>query len=122
MRNLCSNICFSGILASEHNLCGDWCSPGKRPSWFLHVTYFDTRDSQAAKNASSRDNLIDLFIAIEHFFRRLEFYPVITPTVAIREKIVNTMAKVLSILAIATNEARLGRISKSTSLIFTILN
>jgi len=45
-RNFCSNIWFSGILTSEHNLCGHWCSPpGRCPSWFPHVTYFDTRDS-----------------------------------------------------------------------------
>jgi hypothetical protein len=78
-----------------------------------HVPYFDTRDSQAAEDASSRDKLIDLFIRIERFFRRLEDYAAITPTVAMTEKIVDIMVEVLSILAIATKEAKVGRLSES---------
>jgi hypothetical protein len=123
VRKFCSNICFSGILTSEHNRCGHWCSPpGQCPSWFPHVTYFDTRDSQAAEDASSRDKLIELFMRIEHFFSRLEIYTGITPTGAMTEMIVDVMVEVLSILAIATKEAKLGRLSESMSLIFTILN
>jgi hypothetical protein len=120
--NFCSNICFSGILTSEHNLCGHWCSPGWCPSCFPHVTYFDTPDSQAAEDARSRDKLIDLFIRIESFFRRLEIYTGITPTVFMTDIIVEIMVEVLSILAIATKEAKDGRISESMWLIFTILN
>jgi hypothetical protein len=93
-------------------------------SRFLHVTYFDTRNTQAAGDASSRDKLVDLFIPITHFFRRLEVYTGITPTAVMREMIVDIMVEFLSILAIATKEATRGRLSESMSRIriFTILN
>ena len=39
-----------------------------------------------------------------------------------REIIVDIMVEVLSIIAIATKEAKDGRLSESMSLIFTILN
>jgi hypothetical protein len=87
-----------------------------------HVTYFDTWDPQVAEDASSRDKIIDLFIRIEHFFRRLEVYTGITPTVPMTQIIVDIMVELLSILAIATKEAKVGRLSESMSLIFTILN
>jgi hypothetical protein len=60
---------------------------------------------------------------IEHFFRRLETYTGIIPTasVAMTKRIVSIMAEVLSILAIATKEAKFGQSSESMSLIFTIL-
>jgi hypothetical protein len=122
VRNFCSNICFSGSLTSEHNLCGHWCSPGWCPSCFPRVTYFDIRDSQAVEDARSRDKLIDLFICIESFFRRLEIYTGFTPTVFLTEIIVDVMVEVLSILGIATKEAKNGRLSESMSLILTILN
>jgi hypothetical protein len=123
MRNFCSNICFSGILTGEHNLCRHWCSPpGRCPSWFPHVTYFDTQGSQAAEDAGSRDKLVEPFISIEHFFRQLEVYTDITPTVAMTENLFSIMVEVLSILAIATEKTKSGRISESMLLIFTILN
>jgi hypothetical protein len=86
------------------------------------VTYSDSPDSQAAEDVSSRDKLIDLFIRIEHFFRRLELYSGITPTIAMMDVIVDIMVEVLSILAIATKEAKLGRLSEPMSPIFTILD
>ena len=86
------------------------------------LLYPDTRDSQAAEDARSRDKLIDLFLSIESFFQRLEFYTGITPTLAMTDIIVDIMVEVLSILAIATKEAKDGRISESMWLIFTILN
>jgi hypothetical protein len=86
------------------------------------VTYSDFPDSQAAEDVSSRDKLIGLFIRIEHFFRRLEVYTGITPTIAIMDVIVDIMVEVLSILAIATKEAKLGRLSEPMSPIFTILD
>ena len=120
MRDSCSNICFSGILTSERNLCGHGCSPsGQCPSWFPQVS-FDTRDSQATEDANSRDKLIGLFIRIEHSFRRLEVYTSIIPTVGMTDVVVDIMVEVLSILAIATKEAKFGRLSESMSLIFTV--
>ena len=67
-----------------------------------------------AKNASaSQDKLVDIFNRIEHFFRRLEIYTSITPTRAMRCIIVKIMVEVLTILAIATKEAKRGRFSES---------
>jgi hypothetical protein len=123
VKNFCSNICFSGILTSEHNLRGHLCSSlGQCALCSPCVTYFHTPDSQAAEDVSSRDKLNDLFIRIEHFFRRLGVYPGITPTTAMMDVIVDSMVEVLSILAIATKEAKLERSSESMSPIFTILN
>ena len=45
-----------------------------------------------------------------------------TPTVAMTEKYVDIMVEVLSILAIATTEAKTDRLSEWMPLIFTILN
>ncbi|KAF8487223.1 hypothetical protein DFH94DRAFT_841588 [Russula ochroleuca] len=67
----------------------------------------------AAKDArASRDRLIDLFNRIEGFFRRLEIYAGITPTTAMRDIIIKIMIEILSILAIATNELKRGRLKK----------
>ena len=74
-----------------------------------------------AKDAgASHDKLIKSFNRIEHFFRRLEIYTSITPTMAMSDIIVNIMVEVLTILSIATKEARRGRISELMWLI-TIL-
>ena len=76
------------------------------------ATYFDTHGSQAAKDVSaSRDKLIDLFDSIEHYFRRLEIYTGFSPTMAMTEIVIDIMAEVLTILAIATKEAKRGRLS-----------
>jgi len=63
-----------------------------------------------AEDASSRDKFIDLFIRMENFFRRLEIYIGNIPTVAMTEIIEDIMIEILSILAIATEEAKLGQI------------
>ena len=73
--------------------------------------------TQAAKDTSaSRDKLIDLFNSIERFFQRLVIYIGITPTTAMTNMIVDIMAEVLSILAMATKEVRRGRLSESSML------
>ena len=80
------------------------------------MTYFDTL-TQAAKNArASRDKLIDLFSGVERFFQRLEIYTVITPTTAMTDIIVDIVAEILTILAIAMKEAKRGRLSESSML------
>jgi len=67
----------------------------------------------AAKDAStSQEKIIDVFNRIEHFFRRLEIYTVLTPTVAMTDMIVEIMAEVLTILAIATKEVKRGPLKK----------
>ena len=80
----------------------------------FYTNYFDTFDSQAAKDApASRDRVIDLFNCIERFFQRLEIYTSITPTTAMTDIIVDIMVEVLTILAIATKEVKRGRLSES---------
>ena len=117
MKNFGSDICFSGIPFSKHNLCGNWRSSfGRCLSSFPCAACFESHDSQAAKDASaSRDKLIDLFNRIEHFFRRLEIYTGITPTTAMTEMVIEIMVEILAILAIATKEVKRGRFSELTS-------
>jgi hypothetical protein len=70
---------------------------------------------QAAKDASaSQDKLIELFNRIERFFRRLEIYTGITPTTAMTDIVIEIMVEVLTILAIATKEAKGGQLSELT--------
>ncbi|KAH9990328.1 hypothetical protein BJV77DRAFT_621137 [Russula vinacea] len=80
---------------------------------FHCVAYFDTHGSQAVKDArASQNKLIDLFNHIERFFRRLEIYTRITPTTAMTDMVIEIMVEVLAILAIATREAKCGRLKK----------
>ena len=77
------------------------------------ATDFYTSASQAAKDDSSgRDKLIDVFDRIEHFFRRLETYISIKPSMAMTNMIVGIMVEVLNILALATKEVRRERLSE----------
>ena len=112
-----SNVLFLGIPFSECNLCGNWYSPlGWCPSWVVCASYFDTHGSQAAKDASaSRDKLIELFNLIEHFFRRLEIYTGIPPTMAMTDMVIEIMVEVLTILGVATKEVKRGRFSELMS-------
>jgi hypothetical protein len=64
----------------------------------------------------------DIFNRIEHFFRRLEVYTGLTPTTAMTGMIVEIMVEVLTILAIATKEARCGLLSELFSRISTLLD
>ena len=80
------------------------------------ATYFDSHGSQAVKDTSaSKDKHIDLLNRIEHFFHRLEIYTGITPTAAMTDMVVEIMAEVLTILAIATKEVKCGRFSELMS-------
>ena len=56
--------------------------------------------------------LIDIFVRIESFFKRLESYTEVPPTAAMSDVIVKIMIEVLSILAIATKEIKQGRASE----------
>ena len=87
------------------------------------MAYLNAHRSQAVKDtSSSKDKLIDLFNCIERFFGRLEIYTSITPTTAMTAIIVDIMAEVLTILAIATKEVKRGGLSELMSDIFTILD
>ena len=57
--------------------------------------------------------LIDIFVRIECFFKRLESYTELRPTAAMTDVIVKIIIEVLSILAIATKEIKQGRSSES---------
>ena len=56
--------------------------------------------------------LIDIFLRIENFFKRLESYTEVPPTAAMAEVIVKIMTQMLSLLAIATKEIEQGRSSE----------
>ena len=56
--------------------------------------------------------LIDIFVRIEGFFKRLESYTEVRPTAAMTDVIVKIIIEVLSILAIATKEIQEGRSSE----------
>ena len=80
-------------------------------------------DIQAAQDATaSQDKLVKLFNRIEHFFRRLDIYIGVTPTMAMTDIVVEIMVEVLTILAIATKELKHGRLSELISCMITILD
>jgi hypothetical protein len=56
--------------------------------------------------------LVDIFVRIEGFFKRLESYTEVPPTAAMTDVIVKIMIEVLSILAIATKNIKQGRSSE----------
>ena len=77
------------------------------------VGHFNAYPSQAAKDTrASQDALIDTLERIEMFFRRLEIYTEVPPTIEMTDIIIQIMVEVLSILGIATREVNRGRISK----------
>jgi hypothetical protein len=57
--------------------------------------------------------LIDIFVRIEGFFKRLEAYTEVRPTEAMTDVTVRILIEVLSILGIATKQIKQGRSSKS---------
>jgi hypothetical protein len=70
---------------------------------------FDAKVVQAAKAVhTDRETLADLFARIRHFFARLEVHTKteVPLTTAMKEIIIEIMAEVLSILAIATKEIK----------------
>ncbi|KAH9003702.1 hypothetical protein EDB86DRAFT_2826288 [Lactarius hatsudake] len=65
------------------------------------------KDIRASQNA-----VVDLFGRLEYFFKRLEKYIEVRPTVAMTDIIVKIMVEVLSILGIVTKEIGQGRTKK----------
>ena len=61
---------------------------------------------------ASQDMLIDIFVRIESFFKRLESYTKVPPTVAMTDVVVKIMIEVLSLLGIVTKEIKQGRSSE----------
>ena len=73
----------------------------------------NTYISQAAKDVrASQDTIMDIFERIEMFFRRLEVYTEVPPSVEMMDTIIRIMVEVLSILGIATKEIKQGRLSE----------
>ena len=111
--NLHSYIHLAGILACERYIRRD-----RRPPFSVYPSSFRASHrnafvSQAAKDArASQDTLIDIFERIEMFFRRLEIYTEVPSTTEMMDIITQIMVEVLSILGIATNEIKQGRMSK----------
>ena len=66
------------------------------------------------------DVLIDVFVRIEGFFKRLELYTEVKPTATMTDVIVKIMIEILSIFAIATKEIKQGRSSKHSDLQYII--
>jgi hypothetical protein len=66
----------------------------------------------AKDSNTSQERIIDVFNRIEHFFRRLEIYTVLTPTAAMTDMIVEIMVEVLTIFAIVTKEMERGPLSE----------
>ncbi|KAN0141715.1 hypothetical protein V8E53_000177 [Lactarius tabidus] len=76
---------------------------------------------QAVKDVrATQDILIELFGRVEFFFKRLEAYIKVRPTVAMTGVIVKIMVEVISILGIVTKELRQGRIKKYVKTLFGI--
>jgi hypothetical protein len=61
---------------------------------------------------ASQDVLVDIFVRIECFFKRLETYTEVLPTAAMKDVTVKIVTEVLSILGIATKEIKRGRSSE----------
>ena len=61
----------------------------------------------------SYDSLVDLFESIENFLRRLKIYIEIPPTQApaVTEIVVKIMATLITVLALATEQMKQGRLS-----------
>jgi hypothetical protein len=103
-----SDVNFTGISSCGGDLCCDWLpSLSKCLPLSFCLSYCDNHIFQAAKalgssHSSSQRTLAELFQRIEKFIRRLESYAKVTPTPELQEVIVNVMAEVLSVLAIAT--------------------
>jgi hypothetical protein len=89
-----------------------WCAS------FLISPYrhFNTYISQAAKDVRrDQDTLLDVFERIEGFFRRLEIYTEVPPTMEMTDTITQIMVEIISILGIAAKDIKQGRLSESFS-------
>lgn len=66
--------------------------------------------------------LIDLFVRMENFFRRLETYTEVPPTPPMLDIIVKILVEVLTILAIATIDVKQRRASKLIPSLFVTID
>ncbi len=69
---------------------------------------------QAIKDVSaSYDALLELFELIENFLKRLNIYTKVQSTTAMTEIVVKILAELLATLAVATQQVKQGRLSRS---------
>ena len=106
---------MTGILADESDRYWLWCPPFS-PYPFLYVRG-DSRNTNAdqavKKVGAEHDLLVEIFERIEAFLRRLETYTEVTPNQGMLDTITAIMVEILNTLAIATNQIKRGRMSKS---------
>jgi hypothetical protein len=77
-----------------------------------YPNYCDAQVPQAVIAVrDSQGVLIELFGRIENFFKRLETYVEVPPTIGMTDIIVKIMVQVLSVLTIATREIKQSRAS-----------
>ena len=103
------------IATFKGSTCSVWgLARCKSLSPFPSTYPFDISMYQAVKDVSaSYDALIELFDSIKRFLCRLEIYTNITLTTAMTVIVVEKLAEVLSVLALATKQVKQGRISES---------
>ena len=81
---------------------------------FLQNFSHDICKYQAIKDVSaSYDALVELFELIESFLRRLDIYTKVQSTTAMTETVVKILVEILATLALATQQAKQGRLSES---------
>ena len=113
MRDLHTHVYFVGILTRDGSLCRNRRPPFSAYRPFLGVSHYNTYGSQAAKDVrASHETLLDIFGRVEMFFRRLEMYTEVPLTTEMTDVIIEIMAKVLSVVGIATKEIKQGRTSE----------
>jgi len=79
----------------------------------MHTCPCDTSVNQVTKDVSaSYNSLIDLLESIENFLGRLDIYTKIPLTAAMTDVVINLLVEVLSTLALATKQAKQGRLSE----------
>ena len=65
---------------------------------------------------------MDIFERIESFFRRLEIYTEVPPTMEMMDTIIRIMVEILAILGIAMKEIKEGRMSEQFMYTYTTLD
>jgi hypothetical protein len=81
----------------------------------------DIRVPQAVKDIStSYDALVDLFESFENFLSRLSIYTEIPLTTAVTNILVKIIVEFISMLALATNQVKQGRLSEFVSIATTV--
>jgi hypothetical protein len=109
------HVYLTGIPTCESDLYRIFCASfSAYPSLYLRAIHRNANDSQTAKDVrADQETLSEIFERIEAFFRRLDTYTEVAPDQGMVDTITAIMVEVLNILAIATQEIKQGRISKS---------